>query len=124
MERVKIINQNSGWSGTEYYIGENKIQNVKSVDFRVAVDEVPTFVFETNGLPEIDMPGDVKFAFIPETIQDASNILRSELSNRNSAYRQAFLSSVESVLKEMSDNDGLFLLDLSEKIVDRIAGIG
>ena len=66
--RVKVVNPNESWLGTEYYIDGNKIQNVRSVDFRVAVDEVPTFTFETLGLPEIDMPGTVQFSFTPETI--------------------------------------------------------
>ena len=65
MQRVKVVNQNESWMGTEYYIDGNKIQNVRSVDFRVAVDEVPHFTFETLGLPDIDMPGDVQFRFAP-----------------------------------------------------------
>lgn len=35
--RVKVVNPNEGWMGTEYYIDGKKIERVKSVDFRVAV---------------------------------------------------------------------------------------
>ena len=59
--RVKVVNQNGDWCGTECYIDDKKIKNVKSVDFRVAVDEVPQFTFETIGLPDIDMSGDIRF---------------------------------------------------------------
>ena len=48
--RVKVINPNENWMGTEYYIGNKKIEHVKSVDFRVAVDEFPQFTFETMGV--------------------------------------------------------------------------
>lgn len=80
--RVKVVNPNEGWMGTEYYIDDKKIKNVKSVDFRVAVDEVPQFTFETMGLPEIDMDGDIRFKFTPETVQQASAVLRNELMTR------------------------------------------
>ena len=65
IQRVKVVNPNESLRGTEYYIGGNKIENVKSVDFRVAVDEVPCFTFETLGLPDIDMAGDIQFSHTP-----------------------------------------------------------
>lgn len=67
--RVKVVNPTEDWLGTEYYIGEKKIERVKSVDFRVAVDEIPQFTFKTMGLPDIDMGGDIRFRFTPETVQ-------------------------------------------------------
>ena len=75
--RVKVINPNENWMGTEYYIDSKKIKNVKSVDFRVAVDEFPQFIFETMGLPDIDMSGDIRFKFTPETVQQAVIVLRN-----------------------------------------------
>ena len=68
IQRVKVVNQNVNWCGTECYIDDKKIKNVKSVDFRFAVDEVPQFTFETMGLPDIDMSGDIRFRFTPETV--------------------------------------------------------
>ena len=57
--KVKIINsEDSGWMGTQCFIDEKKIPRVKSVDFHVTVDEVPTFEFEMLGLPDIEMVGD------------------------------------------------------------------
>lgn len=55
--RVKVVNQNEDWPRTECYIDGRKINNVRIVDFRVAVDEVPQFLFETIGMPDIDMGG-------------------------------------------------------------------
>ena len=45
--RVKVVNSNESLRGTECYIDGKKIPNVRSVDFRVAVDEAPQFTFET-----------------------------------------------------------------------------
>lgn len=83
LPRVKVINPGDNWLGTEYYINEKKIPNVKAVDFRVAVDEVPTFTFETIGLPEIDMPGDIQFSFTPQTIEEAKKIIEHGMKNKH-----------------------------------------
>ena len=115
--RVKVVNPNEGWMGTEYYIDGKKIERVKSVDFRVAVDEVPQFTFETMGLPDIDMGGDIKFRFTPETVQQAVVVLRNELMNRGELYN-AFLKSMLSALDDKfgdsRDRNG-YELDLGEE---------
>lgn len=97
--RVKAVNPNESWIGTESYIDGKKISNVRSVDFRVAVDEVPQFTFETFGLPEIDMAGDVQFSFTPETVQQAAVVLRNELSKRGDLY-DVFLASMISAVDD------------------------
>lgn len=97
--RVKVVNPNEGWMGTECYIDDKKIKNVKSVDFRVAVDEFPKFTFETIGLPDIDMYGDIRFRFAPETVQQASVVLRDELIT-NKDLRDTFLKSMLSALDD------------------------
>lgn len=96
-QRVKVTNQNDSQYRTEYYIDGNKISRVKSVDFRVGVNEVPTFTFETIGMPDIDMRGDVKFSFTPETVQQAVFVLRNELSKRDELYN-SFLASMRSAI--------------------------
>ena len=97
--RVKVVNPNESWLGTEYFIDGNKVKNVRSVDFRVAVDEVPQFTFETIGLPEIDMYGDVQFSFTPETVQQAAVELINELSKRGDLY-DVFLASMRSAIDD------------------------
>mgnify|MGYP000809704637 CR=1 FL=1 len=99
MSRVKVVNPNEGWMGTEYYIDGKKIERVKSVDFRVAVDEVPMFTFETMGIPDIDMSGDIRFRFTPETVQQASVVLRNELI-ADKDLRDTFLTSMLSALDD------------------------
>ena len=115
--RVKVVNPNEGWMGTEYYIDGKKNERVKSVDFRVAVDEVPHITFETMGLPDIDMSGDIRFKFTPETVQQASVVLRNELMTRGGLYH-IFLGSMLSALddsfwdsRDRNGND----LDLGEE---------
>ena len=99
MQRVKVVNPNESWLGTEYYIDGKKISNVRSVDFRVAVDEVPHFTFEILGLPEIDMAGDIQFSFTPETVQQAAVVLINELSKRGDLY-DVFLASMRSAIDD------------------------
>ena len=118
-QRVKVVNTNNGWLGTEYYINDQKINNVRSVDFRVAVDEIPIFQFETMGMPDIDMDGDVRFSFSPETVQEAAVVLRHEFTN-NMDSRQALIASIESVLHEECSE--YLLRGLAEKIANRIVG--
>lgn len=97
--KVKVVNPNGDWRGTKCYIDDKKIKNVKSVDFRVAVDETPHFTFETMGLPDIDMSGDIRFKFTPETVQQASAVLRNELMPRGGLYN-IFLESMLSALDD------------------------
>jgi hypothetical protein len=97
--RVKVVNPNEDWMGTECYIDGKKIKRVKSVNFRVAVDEIPQFTFETMGLPEIDMSGNIRFQFTPETVQQASIVLRNELI-ANKDLRSTFLKSMLSALAD------------------------
>ena len=99
LPRVKVVNPNESWRGTECCIDGKKISNVRSVDFRVAVDEVPHFTFETLGLPEIDMHGDIQFSFTPETVQQAAVVLRNELSKRGDLY-DVFLESMRSTIDD------------------------
>lgn len=99
MQKVKIINPNNSWRGTECYIDGNKISGVTSADFRVAVDEAPSFTFETFGLPDIDMSGNVEFSFTPQTVQQAAIVLRNELLKRSELY-DSFLASMRSAIDD------------------------
>ena len=99
LPRVKVVNSNESWMGTACYIDGKQIHGVRSVDFRVAVDEVPQFTFETLGLPEIDMHGDIQFSFTPETVQQAAVVLRNELSKRGDLY-DVFLASMRSAIDD------------------------
>ena len=131
--RVKVVNPNESWHGTEYYIGRNKVNNVRSVDFRVAVDEVPQFTFETHGLPDIDMAGDVQFSFTPETVQQAAVVLRNELLKHGVLY-DSFLASMRSAIdddfwntRDMCGNDLDIGMDdfneAAELMLNRLIGL-
>ena len=99
LQRVKVTNQNDSQYRTEYYIDGNKISGVKSIDFRVGVNEIPTFTFETIGMPDIDMLGEVQFSFTPETVQQAVFVLKNELSKRDELYN-SFLASMQSAIDD------------------------
>ena len=120
LPRVKVVNPNESWMGTTYYIDGKKIQNVRSVDFRVAVDEAPQFTFETIGLPEIDMPGDVQFSFTPETVQQAAVVLMNEFKT-NFESMDALISSIESAIDDAPET--ISRHELSKLIAKRIVGV-
>lgn len=115
--RVKVVNPNESWIGTEYYIDGKKIERVKSVDFRVAVDEIPQFTFETMGLPDIDMSGDIRFRFTPETVQQAVMVLRNELLTKGTLYNcfsESMLSALDDKFWDSRNRNG-HDLDLGEE---------
>lgn len=114
--RVKVVNPNEDWMGTECYIDGKKI-HVKSVDFRVAVNEFPQFTFETMGLPDIDMSGDIRFRFTPETVQQAVMVLRNELLTKGTLYNcflERMLSALDDKFWDSRDRNGNDL-DLGEE---------
>lgn len=117
--RVKVVNPNESLLGTEYYIDGKKISNVRSVDFRVTVDEVPQFTFETLGLPDIDMHGDVQFSFTPETVQQAAVVLQNEFK-RNAESMGALIASIESAINDAPEET--WKHELAVLIAKRIVG--
>lgn len=121
IQRVKITNPNNGWYGTECYINDKKISKVKTVDFHVAVDEMPVFTFETDGCPDIEMSGVVLFKFTPKTVWDAVNVLQHEFKTQPESYK-AFVASIESTLKEIPEEE-IWAYDAAEMIANRILGI-
>lgn len=98
LPRVRVVNQNDGWLGTEYYIDGKKIDRVKRIDFSVGVEEVPTFTFETVGIPDIDMSGRVIFDCMPKNIMESAKILQNELLKHEDLY-EGFIASISSALK-------------------------
>lgn len=124
LPRVRVANPNNDWLGTECYINGQKINRVKSVDFRAAVDEVPMFTFETMGLPDIDMFGDIRFSFTPETVEEAVKVLRNELLKHGALY-DGFLASGISAIEEDELLNGV-IEDYAEPaviaVLDRIIG--
>ena len=118
--RVKVVNPTESWRGTECYIDGNKVKGVRSVDFRVAIDEVPQFTFETLGLPEICMAGDVQFRFTPETVQQAAVVLMNEFKT-NFESMDALISSIESAIDDAPET--ISRHELSKLIAKRIVGL-
>lgn len=122
LQRVKVVNPGDDWIGTQYYINDKKIKHVKSVDFRVAVDEVPTFTFETMGLPDIDMSGDIRFSFTTETVTDAVKVIRNELLKHGEFYSGFWKSIASSVEEQKPSLPYRSSLAIAENILNRIIG--
>ena len=123
LPRVRVVNQNDSWFGTEYYIDGKKVDKVKRIDFSVGVDELPTFTFETIGIPDIDMPGRVILDCKPENVIEAVKILWNELLKHEDLY-DGFVASISSALK-VHGYCGLPFEpeeDVAKKILDYVIG--
>ncbi len=118
MPVVRIVNPNPyGWNGTQCFIDGNKVPRVKSVDFHVAVDEIPTFNFELMAEPDIEMECLAQISFTSQSITDAISVLRNELLQHGEIYR-GFKASLKSAL-ERYNYCGL-PFEPEEEIADKI----
>ena len=99
MPVVKIINPSPyDWRGTQCFIDGNKVPRVKSVDFHIAVDEIPTFVFEMMAEPDIEVECLAQISFTSQSITDAISVLRHELLQHGQIYH-GFKASLKSALE-------------------------
>lgn len=99
MPVVKILNPKPyDLRGTQCFIDGNKVPRVKSVDFHVAVDEVPIFNFEMMGVPDIEAECLAQISFTSQSITDAISVLRHELLQHGEIYH-GFKASLKSALE-------------------------
>lgn len=124
MPKVKIINpEGSGWMGTQYFVGGTEIHHVRSADFHVAVDEIPTSTFELMALPDIEMESKVRFRYTPRSVEDAVRVLRHELLAHGEIYN-GFKTSLKLAMKAYcvdglpSETDD----EIAGKILDFVIG--
>ena len=123
MAKISVKNENFNCFGTQVEIDGQKIDRVKSVDFRVAVDEVPQFTIGMFGMPDIEMQGRCDFGFDVETIQQARKVLTHTLQTKEELYN-AFVASIESALRESTIVwEEWEYTETSKKIADRIIGV-
>lgn len=99
MSVVKITNPNPyDWMGTEYYIDGEKVPRVRSVNFHVAVDEIPVVEFEMMAVPDIEMECLAQISVTSQSIIDAILVLRHELLQHGEIYN-GFKLSLKSALE-------------------------
>lgn len=121
MQRVKVTNQNNDCCLTECYIDGKKMEFVRSVDFHVAFDEVPSFTFGVFGLPDIDMLGRVSFDFTTKTVEEAIKVIRNELLKHDELYN-GFRASILSAFREFEN--GIDITELADNVLKRLIGEG
>ena len=118
MPVVRIINPSPyDWMGTQCFVDGHEVPRVKSVDFHVAIEEVPTFVFEMMAEPHIEMECLAQISFTSQSITDAISVLRHELLQHGEIYR-GFKASLKSAL-ERYNYCGL-PFEPEEEIADKI----
>lgn len=100
MPTVKILNSNPyNWQGTKCFIDGKEMSKVRSIDFHVAVDEVPTVEIGMLGIPDIEMNTCVMFSFAPKTVTDAVTVLRHELILHGEIYN-GFKASLKAAIEK------------------------
>ena len=124
MPVVRIVNPEPyNWAGTKCLIDGKTIPRVKSVDFHVAVDEVPTFSLELMAEQDIQMEALAQISFTSQSITDAVSVLRHELLQHGEIYH-GFKASLKSAL-ERYNYCGLPFEpedDVARKILDFMIG--
>lgn len=124
MPVVRIVNPEPyNWAGTKCLIDGKTIPRVKSVDFHVTVDEVPTFSLELMAEPDIQMEALAQISFTSQSITDAISVLRHELLQHGEIYH-GFKASLKSAL-ERYNYCGLPFEpedDVARKILDFMIG--
>lgn len=124
MPVVRIVNPEPyNWAGTKCLIDGKTIPRVKSVDFHVAVDEVPTVSLELMAEPDIQMEALAQISFTSQSITDAISVLRHELLQHGEIYH-GFKASLKSAL-ERYNYCGLPFEpedDVARKILDFMIG--
>ncbi len=119
MHKVSIKNKTlDSYFPTQILIDGQPLKAV-SAKFQQSVDTVPICEIEIHALPDIESLARIQFQFMPQTIQDASKVLRHSLTTDKELYN-AFLSSISSALKEIPEGTGIY--DIAEVIADRIIG--
>lgn len=100
MPVVRIVNPEPyNWAGTKCLIDGKTIPRVKSVDFHVAVDEVPTFSLELMAEPDIQMEALAQISFTSQSITDAVSVLRHELLQHGEIYH-GFKASLKTAIEK------------------------
>lgn len=122
MAKISVKNEHFNCIGTKVEIDGKKIDRVKSVDFSVAVDEIPQFTIGMFAMPDIEMQGRCDFGFDVETIQQACKVLVQTLKT-NEEFYNAFVASIESALRESTIVwEEWEYTETAKKIADRIIG--
>lgn len=99
MSLVKITNPNHyDWRGTKCFIDGNQVLRVRSIDFHVAVDEIPVLKLEMMTVPDIEMECLTQISVTSQSITDAISVLRHELLQHGEIYN-GFKSSLKSALE-------------------------
>lgn len=116
LHRVKIVTEEDRFNTTRCYIDDVEVKFITGIES----GQAPKFTIETVGMADIDLQGQVLFGFTPQTVEEAVKVLQHEFKT-NPESRKALVDSIASVLKEMEDGTGLYIV--AESVANRIVGI-
>lgn len=120
--QIKTDKENDSMLGpTRLLVNGREIKNFISAKYEISAESVPALYCEMVGMTDIDALGYVVIDPSPLNLQEACQIITEELKKHGDFYK-AFVESVMSVLKEEPAGHEIWLDELAEKIVQRIAG--
>ena len=109
--------------GIECFIDGNEVPRVRSIDFHVAVDEIPVLKLEMMTVPDIEMECLTQISVTSQSITDAISVLRHELLQHGEIYN-GFKASLKSALESYNYCGMPFEPEeeIAEKILDFLIG--
>lgn len=120
--QIKTDKENDSMLGpTRLLVNGREIKNFISAKYEISAGRVPALYCEMVGMTDIDALGYVVIDPSPQNLQEACRIITEELKKHGDFYK-AFICSVQSVLREVPSDAGIWTNELAEKIVRRIAG--
>lgn len=119
MHKVKIYTENDTDFIPTHIEIDGKQMQCTGIEYTQYVGEVPQCILEIPCMPALDILANLQFQFVPQTIQEATKVLRHSLIAEKDLYN-AFLASIESALKEASLSDSIETV--AKSIADRIIG--
>lgn len=87
LHHIEIKQPTESWKGTKVILDGEKLHGVTSVDYSVAVDEVPETKISLQGLHDLDInSGYITLDICPTNLQEAVIILQDELKKHGDLY--------------------------------------
>lgn len=124
LSKIKIVNPNEkNQIGTQYFVNDTKIPNVRAIDFHASVYDCPIAIFEVSALPEIEMESRIAFSYAPRTVIEAVEVLRHELLLHEDVY-DGFKASLTVAIEKYCTCGLPFEpeAEMSRKILDFLIG--
>ena len=119
MHKVKVYTENDTDFIPTHVDIDGKRMQCMGIEYTQYVGEVPQCVLEIPCMPDLDVLANLQFQFTPQTITEASNVIRNTLLTDEFLYT-SLIASIYSALKETYPSDSVETV--AKSIANRIIG--